>query len=145
MSHHFITSANAVFTLTIKELFNTPITLENWESDKAWEALDQDFSEVQMSIDGKLNIGWIPSPITHTLSFSPNSRSMIYFDTLLDAMRQTRRPFWMNGELTLEGLGHKFTFTNGVIQKATPLPAAGKSLAARKITIMWENITRAGI
>ena len=33
----FITSADAVFTLTVKTLFNAPITLENWASNRAWE------------------------------------------------------------------------------------------------------------
>lgn len=141
----FITSADAVFTITIKNLFNAPITLENWESDKAWEAQDRNISETKMSIDGKLNIGYIPSPINQTLHFSANSKSLIVFDSLATATEQMRTPYMINGELSLKGLGRKFTFSNGVLVSYAPLPDGGKTLGGRKVTLTWESIIPAGI
>lgn len=57
-----VTSADAVFTLTVKTLFNAPITLENWATNHGWSSSQKlKLATTSLSIDGKLNKGFVPS------------------------------------------------------------------------------------
>lgn len=141
----FITSANAVFYLTVKDLFNSPILLENWETDRAWETQDREIAESRMSIDGKLNIGYIPSPIDMSVRFSPNSESIAIFEAIQTSSEQMRRPFVLNAELTLPGLKRKYTFSNGHLRSLTPVSGAGRSLEGRSFSLRWEAVYPVGI
>lgn len=142
---NFITSADGVLTLTVKDLFNSPITLENWETDRAWETQDREIAESRMSVDGKLNVGFIPTPIDMTLRFSPNSPSIIYFETIQTSSEQMRRPFILNADLTLPGLKRRYTFSNGHLRSLTPVPGGAKTLEGRSFTLRWESVYPAAI
>ncbi|MCX5617047.1 hypothetical protein NQF87_08735, partial [Bombella sp. TMW 2.2559] len=83
-----ITSADAVFMLTIKKLFNTPVKLDNWSTNRGWEAQSLRLSDTRLSLDGKLNKGFVPSAYDMTLNFSPNSGTWDVFDVLQTASRQ---------------------------------------------------------
>lgn len=141
----FITSADGVLTITVKDLFNAPIQLENWETDRAWETQDRAIAESRMSVDGKLNMGFIPTPTDMTLRFSPNSPSVGYFETIQTSSEQMRRPFILNAELTLPGLHRRYTFSNGHLLSLTPIPGGARTLEGRAFALRWEAVYPAGI
>ena len=140
-----ITSADAVFTLTVKTLFNTPITLENWATNRAWEGQNLRLADTRLSIDGKLNKGFVPSAYDMTINFSANSPSMTIFDAIQTASRQARTVYELNGELHLPGFRKKYTFINGCVLELTAVPNGEELLAERSVHIRWENVLPAGI
>ncbi|WP_438381473.1 hypothetical protein ABHV46_10805 [Asaia sp. BMEF1] len=141
----FITSADAIFMLTVQTLFNAPVRLENWSADRAWEAAAIEQVETRMSIDGKLNAGWVPNPVDMTLGIQPNSDSAIMFEGLSTAMAGARTPYILGGEITLPGLGRKYTLVTGYLVSASPLPSAGRMLEERQFTIRWERVYPVGM
>lgn len=145
MADPFITSADGVLVITAKDLFNAPIEMENWETDRAWETQDREIAESRMSVDGKLNVGYVPSPIDMSLRFSPNSQSIAIFEAIQTASEQMRRPFILNAELTLPGLQRKYTFSNGHLRSLTPVPGGARTLEGRSFALRWEAIYPAGL
>lgn len=144
-NNDLITSADAVFTLTVKTLFNAPITLENWSSNRAWEGQNLRLSDTRLSIDGKLNKGFVPAAYDMTLTFAPNSNTWDVFDALQTASRQARTVYELNGELHLKGLGKKYTFVSGCVLDMSAVPNGGEFLDERSVHIRWENVLPAGI
>ncbi|GBR71004.1 phage tail fiber protein [Gluconobacter kanchanaburiensis] len=145
MASNIITSADAIFTLTISDLFNAPITLENWGSDRAWEQEAVEMAEAQMSIDGKLNRGWIPRAVNQTMNFSAASGSIPYMEAIITEQQLTRTILTLGGELTLKSTGRKYTFTNGCMMTGSVAPNGGTVLEARTFTFQWEKVFPAGI
>lgn len=140
-----ITSADAIMTLTITDLFNAPITLQNWGSDRGWEIEALEMAETQMSVDGYLNRGFVPRAVTQTLTFSAASTSLEYFEALYTAQRQSSTLYALGGELTLKSTGKKYTFTNGCLMTGSVAPNGGTVLESRTFTIQWERVIPAGI
>lgn len=141
----FITSADAVFTITIKTLFNAPIRLENWSANRAWEGQNLRLADTRLSIDGKLNKGAVPAAYDMTLNFSPNSNAWDVFDALQTASRQARTVYELNGELLLKGLNRKYTFVSGCVLDISAVPNGGELLEERSVHIRWEDVLPAGI
>lgn len=140
---NFITSADAIFTLTVSSFFSAPITLENWSSDRAWEAAALEMAETQMSVDGKLNAGWVPRPIEQTVSFSAASSSLQYIEDLMLAQQTTRSLYSLGAVITLPATSRKYTLSNGFLVNGSVLPAAGTVLEARPFTFRWGAYTAA--
>lgn len=139
-----ISSADAVFVLTVQQLFNAPVVLENWASNKAWSSQSLKLADTRMSIDGKLNRGFMPSLLDMTLTFSPNSNTYLLFDSIATASRQGQTVYNLNGEISLKGLGRKYTLTNGVLIDYSAVPDATTMLGDVSAHIRWENILPAG-
>lgn len=145
MAESLITSADAVFVLTVQTLFNAPLTLENWAANRAWETQSLKLADTRMSIDGKLNRGYVPSAFDMTLHFSPNSKTYVLFDTIATASRQGETVYTLNGEISLKGLGRKYTLINGALMEYSALPSGGEMLEDVTAHIRWENVLPAGL
>lgn len=141
----FITSADAVFTLTVKTLFNAPVRLENWASNRAWEGQALRLADTRLSIDGKLNKGFVPSAYDMTLTFSPNSNTWDIFDVIATSSRQAETVYELNGELRLGGLGRKYTLISGCVIEMSAVPNGGELLEERSVHIRWQDVLPAGI
>ncbi|XAO70918.1 MAG: hypothetical protein AAYR33_07735 [Acetobacteraceae bacterium] len=139
-----LTSADGVFTLTVETLFNAPITLENWGTDRAWEADALDQVETQMSIDGYLNAGFIPCPVDMTLYLNAASSSVVDFEVIMTAQTTSRTIYRLDGELTLLGISRKYTFNKGVLLSGAPLPDGMRILANRAFRLRWERVFPVG-
>ncbi|UMM08422.1 hypothetical protein MKW11_14735 [Gluconobacter frateurii] len=140
-----ITSADAIFTLTVSALWNAPITLENWGSDRAWEQEALEMAEFRMSIDGKLNKGYVPRAVVQTLTFSAGSSSIPYLEAIVAGQQQSMSIYTLGAELTLNSTGRKYTFTNGGLNSGTVAPNGGATLEDRTFSLTWERVFPAGI
>ncbi|MCP1236514.1 hypothetical protein NKW55_07815 [Gluconobacter kondonii] len=145
MAGNFITSASGIMTLTIASLFDAPITLQNWGSDRAWEQEAVEMLESQMSIDGVLNRGYIPRPVNQTLTFSAASPSIVYLEAIWTAQQSTMTAISLGAELTIPSTKRKYTFTNGAMMTGSVAPNGGTVLEARAFTFQWEKVFPAGI
>lgn len=145
MATNIITSANSVYTLTISSLFDAPIVLENWGSDRGWEQEALEMLESQMSIDAHLNFGWVPRPVSQTLTFSASSASLAYMEAILEEQTLTKTPVSLGAELTIPATSRKYTFTNGAMMTGSVAPNGGTVLEARAFTFLWGQVFPAGI
>jgi hypothetical protein len=145
MSNLNITSADAIFTITVANLLNAPFTLANFATDKAWDTAEREIAETQMSIDGYLNAGWVANPVDQTISLSAASDSCTVFESIVAAQDIARTLYRIGAQITVTATGRKYTCVNGVIRTVNPIPSAGKVFDPRTFAVRWQAVTPAGI
>lgn len=145
MAKQDITSSNSTFVINVAGLFNVPITLQNYGAERFWENENLAIAETKMSIDGKLNAGYVPNPIKQKITLSAASASISVFETIISTTRATRSIYRVNAVLTIPSLGKKYTMSNGVLTEVSIAPNAAKLLEDRDFSVEWENYIPAGI
>lgn len=145
MSDYDITAANSVYTVTVPGLYNTPITLENYAADRAFETDARELAETAMSIDGYLNAGWIPNPVTQTIALAASSESALIFEAIVMAQDSRRGLYRMGAEIQIPAIGRKYTMVRGLLRSIVGVPTAGRVLEARHFEIIWERVLPAAI
>ena len=137
-----ITSANSIFTLTIPGLFQAPVQLMGYSTDRAFATDAVQMAEAQMGVDGRLSAGYTPSPIVQTITLQADSPSRDIFSTLIIAMDTAREVYWLNGTISLPATGESYSMIRGVLVNAKAIPDAQRVLAPIDYMITWESVTR---
>ncbi|MGX7346343.1 phage tail fiber protein [Acetobacter pasteurianus] len=145
MSDYDISAANSVFTITVPGLYNAPITLENYAADRAFETEARELIETQMSIDGYLNAGWVPNPVTQSISLAASSDSAAIFEVIVAAQDAKRGLYRLGAEIQLPSIGRKYTMVRGLLRSIVSVPSPGRVLEARTFEIIWERVIPAAI
>jgi hypothetical protein len=132
-----ITSANAAFTLSIAGVFNTPVTLEGWGVDEAFDTELAEIAVVQVGVDGEGVGGFIPVEFPQTLTFLASSISPPMFDAWKAQQDAIGDIVYASGQIALPALGTKWTLSKGVLMRYSPLPNVRKVLQPRQFGLMW--------
>lgn len=135
-----ITSANAVITLTIPGLYNSPIQLKGFSADNIYTTDNQDITETSMGVDGVLSGGFVFTPVTQTISLQSDSTSNDLFSRWIAAQKASREVITANGRTTLSAIGRAFVSTKGFLVSIPPMPTAARTLQPRAYTIQWQSV-----
>ena len=65
-----LTAANAIITLSVDEVFDTPFQLQQFQADDMFDTEDAEPVEVRIGVDGFKSSGFTPSMSSNTW-FSP--------------------------------------------------------------------------
>lgn len=141
MSDTTITSANSVFTITVPGLFPAPVQLQGYSAEKAWSTDMQELAETQMGVDGRMTAGYVPNPVSQTISLQADSPSKKIFTAIAAATKAGREIFYISGAISLPATGESFICSRGVLKSVKPLPDAAKVLQPMEFMITWESIT----
>ena len=137
-----LTVTNSVIMITIQNVYNTATQLQGYAADDVYDFEDIDVSETSMGVDGTLSAGKIYVPIPWSISLQANSPSNAVFDAWY-AYQSTPNgdvaPASIN--ITLNGLGFKWTLSNGFLKKYSPAPTAKKIAQPRKFMIEFNSIS----
>lgn len=140
MSETSITSANSVVTFTVAGLFPTPVQLQGYSADRAWESSNLEITESQRGVDGRKTSGLVLNMQEQTFSLQADSPSKVIFTSIINAMFAARDVFYINASIVLPSTGESFTCTRGTIKNAKMLPDAGKVLQPVTYVIEWETL-----
>ncbi len=140
-----ITSANAVFLLTINDLFTQPVQLQGFATDTAFTTDAIATTEAVMGVDGFLSAGVVMNPIKQKISIMPSSDSIDVFDTWAQQQRVNRTVYFANATIDLPALNKSFVLTKGALTSAHYIADAKKVLQAQEFEITWESVTSAVI
>lgn len=135
-----ITSANAVFAISVPGLFPAPVILSGYAADRAWETTNQDLAEVQMGVDGRQTAGYVPANVPQTIHLQADSPSKAIFQAIARAMKVTKSVYYIAATITLPGPGEVYTGVRGVLQNIKAIPDAAKVLQAVDYVIVWESL-----
>jgi len=135
-----ITSANAVFLLSVQDVFPTPQILQGFATDDAFATGEVDVAEVMKGVDGFMSYGFVPF-ITHmNIVFQADSPSIPNtMEVWLSAELAVRRKFAANATITLAALGKVYQMVNGVVTRMTPIPPGKKILQPQSYAIAWDQ------
>ncbi|KEA07119.1 phage tail fiber protein [Rhizobium rhizogenes] len=134
-----ITSANAIITLTIPGLFNTPQQLQGFSADNIYDMAVQEVVQTAMGVDGILSGGFVFNPVEQTFDLQADSNSNTIFETWAATQKQIKDVLIANGETTLTSVGRSYVLTKGFLISLPPAPAAGRILQARRYMVRWES------
>ncbi len=140
-----ITSANAIYVLSIPALFPTAQTLTNWGVDDAFITEPQTIKELYVGIDGKLSAGLVFVPLKQVITLSADSPSNEIFEIWRQSEKNIRDVYFCTAILYIPALGVKYTLQPGVLETYPPIPDLGKTAKFRKYGLAFEDSIEAPI
>ena len=135
-----ITSANAIVTITVPGLFDTPVQLEGFSVDKAWDTASVVRNESQIGVDGRKTAGRVFNPIKQTFSFQADPPSVAIFEVIDAAGRLVNDVYYIYANITLPSTTQSYLCVKGTLEDMNPMASAGKVLSAREFSISWADI-----
>lgn len=135
-----ITSANSEFWITVPGLFPTPVRLQGYSAEKAWNADQQMLAETQMGVDGRMTAGYVPAPVRQSISLQADSPAKAIFKAIAQAMQSAKDVFYISGTINLPSTGESFSGVRGVLTEWKPIPDAAKVLQPMEFAIVWESL-----
>ena len=134
-----ITSADVSAIMTVEELFPSGFKLEDFGTDAGIMAESAQMAETRMSLDGKLSAAYTPASRVVNLTFQPNSPSLPYLYTLVNATRTQRRPFEVGLTVRVRATGRTTQFQKGYLRTDPTMPGVGKTLQELTFTFEFES------
>jgi hypothetical protein len=142
MAGDSITSANSVFTLVVPGLFQAPVQMKGYSSDKAFMVDSVVIAEANRGVDGRLTAGYVFNMNPQTITLQADSPSRDFFSIVIAASKATKDVYYMSGTITLPSTREVFTLTRGVLANVKQIPEAAKVLQPVDYQIIWEDVTR---
>lgn len=135
-----ITSANSVVSLTVPGLFDTPVQLQGYSADKAWDTAAVVLTETQIGVDGRKTAGIVFNPVKQTFSLQADSPSAQIFEAIYSAQRAARDVYYIYATITLPATGESYVCNKGTLEDYNAIASAGKVLQMRDFSINWGSI-----
>jgi hypothetical protein len=135
-----ITSANSVFTITVPGLFDSPVQLQGYSAERAWNSDQQGLTENQIGVDGRKTSGYVFNPVRMTVSLQADSPSKKIFKAIVAAMQQAREVLYIQGNIDLPSTGESFTCNVGTIEDIKAIADAGRVLQPMDFVINWGSL-----
>ncbi|WP_254056307.1 phage tail fiber protein [Enterobacter cloacae complex sp.] len=135
-----ITSADAIFALTVTNLFPSAQTLEGYAADAMFALGDTEMAVSVRGADGKLSGGFVFGEYLQTITIMPDSPSRELFETWQLTSLTSKAVFRCNATIILPAISRKFTLTNGILQRVKAIPDAQRVLQAMTFQINWESV-----
>lgn len=140
-----ITSVNAIYTLSITNLFDAPVQLQGFAADDIFTTEVIVPTEAIMGLDGKLSAGFVNVPTVQSIMLQADSDSNSIFDDWVQAQRTAQDAYYAQGVVILVSIGKKYAMTNGVLTSLPPMADAARTLRPRRFGITWEKVEPADI
>lgn len=138
-----ITGANAVFMLTIPDVFPAPLKLQGFAADDVCDTEPQEIAETLMGVDGNQSAGFVFNSVKQVIALQADSPSISLFDAWAAAQRVARAIFEAQGVIILTDLGIKWVLVDGVMTTYPPIPNIKKLLQPRRFGMTWESVSPA--
>ena len=135
-----ITSANAVFLLSVGLLYPVAQKIEGFAADSAWAFDAINNAEIVQGVDGQTSAGWIPHLTVMTITLQPDKAGYPIFDTWFSTEEMMREKLSADGELTLSSIGKKIQLGDGFLSGGVAAPDGKKVLSPVNYKITWSSI-----
>jgi hypothetical protein len=137
MAGNTITSANAVYLLSISGVFTIPVQLQGWAVDEAFDTEAVDAAVTQVGVDGTGVAGWVPREVPQTLTLLPSSPSNDVFDSWVQAQDAIQDIIYASGSIRIPSLGKVYSMVQGVLMSYPIVSDAKKVFQPRVFKLNW--------
>jgi len=135
-----ITSADAIFILTVPELGIIGHKVQGFAVDKAFSTENKIYAETMIGVDGKLSAGYTPNKTVMQLTLQADSDSRSVFNAILEAMQTSKKIYYVSATIKLPATNESYTCTKGAIVSGKIVPDAAKMLQPIDYSIDWESV-----
>lgn len=140
MAQNTITSANAIFTLVIPDLFPAPVFLQGFSTDDAFTTEDVEPAVTRMGVDGLMSAGFTPFITKIKVTLEADSPSIAMMDAWLSAMKAASEILYADATIVAPSLKRNYVCTKGVLSGAMQFPSAKKVFDPVPYTIAFEDV-----
>lgn len=140
MAIRTITSANAVFMLSIAGLVTAPTQLQGFGVDDAFSLTEVDHAELKLGVDAQVGAGWVPALVPMKINFLASSTSIDLFENWARTQNTNQSPLIAQGTLILSSVQKTYTLINGYLRGYMPAPNAKKVFEDRSFTVTWSDV-----
>lgn len=110
-----ITSANAIATLVVTDIYPAGFVLEKFSTDQMFEADTEVIAETKMSTDGYIAAGYTPTLKPITFYLEADSPSKKYIQNMNTITQASKKPLTCQLLLTIKSTGESFVYPNGTL------------------------------
>lgn len=135
-----ITSANAVYTLTVPGIFQIPQQLHEFATDDIFGTESLKSVDTMMGVDGNLTGGFVFVEVKQTVMLMADSKSGDIFDQWWQFAQTLVEAYPAYGAITLPSLGKQYVMQKGFLTGYKPIPDAKKTLQPRTFELTWQRI-----
>ncbi len=135
-----LTAANAVITIGVPGVFNTPQQLQGFAADDIFSSPAIEAGEGSMGVDGKYSVGYVFKEVAQEYSLQADSDSNAIFDQWYAFEQANLVKIACNGTTLIPAINTRWVMTRGFLMSYTPIVAAGKILKVRKHEIRWNLV-----
>lgn len=140
-----ITAANAVFTLSVPQVFPAPIQLQGYAADDAFATEAVEPAEVMLGVDGIASAAFVPFLTKTIIALQADSPSLYLFDQWLGAQVAAQEIYLATASIALLSINKTFALIAGTLTRVVQFPAAKKVLQPLSFEITWQSVTPAHI
>ena len=140
-----ITSANAVFTISVPLLLPVPQRLQGFAVDDIFDMDEVDATDTMMGVDGILSGGMIYAPKMQNVKLQADSPSISFFDAWYAGQQAGIAAFAAQGIVTFPSLGTTYALITGFLSRYKPMADAKKVMQPRSFRITWQSVTPAPV
>ena len=140
-----LTAANSIYMLTCPGIYDSPVQLQGYATDAAFETAAAEAVEVMKGVDGKMSSGFVPFMTEQTINLQADSASNIVFETIWNTQTTVQEVFPVSALISLPSLARKYNLINGVLRSYSSIPGSRKTLQPRPAIIMWDKISPSDI
>jgi hypothetical protein len=138
-----ITSANAVYMLSIGTLFPIPVQLQGFAADDIFNTEALDNAEIKMGVDGVMSFGFKFVEVKQKIILQADSASNAIFDLLYATEQTLKEKLVLTGVVMLPSIGTSWNLIRGVLSSYQPIPNAKTTLQPREYGITWNSVSPA--
>ncbi len=132
-----ITSANAVFMLSVPGAVSQLTQLQGFGTDDAFLMNVVEATEVQVGVDGFGVAGYVPRSPRHTIRLLASSISISLFENWIAAMDVAQDVLYANATVRLPSVKRFYTCYLGSPMNFSTMADAKKVLQNREFEIQW--------
>jgi hypothetical protein len=132
-----ITAANAIFLLTIADLYPVAQRLRGFGVDDAFTTDAADMGETQVGVDGYGVGGYVPRVVPMTIRFLASSTSLDVFENWIGAMDAAQEVIYGSAVINQPSIGRKYTCYLGQLMRVNTMADVRRVLANREFHISW--------
>ncbi|HVA39357.1 MAG TPA: hypothetical protein VNF49_01740 [Candidatus Binataceae bacterium] len=135
-----ITSANAVFILTVPGALPVPTQLQGFAADDIFDFSEVDATETLMGVDGQLSGGMVFMAKAQNISFQADSPSIAVMDAWNQAQQLGIAAYPASATITLTSVGKSYVLTTGYLKTIMPVAPAKRVLQPQRYRIEWGKV-----
>jgi hypothetical protein len=135
-----ITSANAVFLISVPLILPVPQQLQGFAADDIFDMDDVDSTDTMMGVDGILSGGMIYAPKPQNVALQADSPSMSFFEAWYQIQQGNAAAYAAQGNITFTAIGRSYQMLTGFLTRYKPMADAKKVLQPRKFRITWQEV-----
>lgn len=127
-----ITSTNSRLYIQVEELYPTPVRIERFGQDSAFEIDEHTIGEARFGVDGGMAVGYVPNPVNVSVTLEAGSESASVMENILLTTKTNLKPYEVTMIAELPALHKQYVWSNGSMLTGTLMPNPKKTLDPTK-------------